>query len=115
MRNLEASTTYEIPFATSVSPDATPTATAYAEDTSLGEMAVTAGSGTNDYTVAVVLPANVTAGQVITVKLDWEVDGAPQSTVTLLVGQVGAYTAILAAISDAQTAIIARIPPPMHP
>lgn len=97
MRSLTASTTYTVHFATSVAPDATPTATAYADGTSLGAMTVSPGPGTNDYSVAVVLPANVTQGQEVTVAIDWAVSSEPQSTARLMVGRVGLNAEIASA------------------
>lgn len=110
MRSLAASTTYAIPFSTTLAPDALPTAVAYADATSLGAMVVTAGSGTNDYSVAVVLPANVTTGQVITVTIDWAVDGVSQATATLLVGEVGYVTTIADASGTAAAAEVLVTP-----
>lgn len=100
MRSLLASTTYHVPFATSQTPDATPTATVYADETSLGAATVTSATGTNAYSVAVSLPANVTTGQVITVAIEWAVGGETQSTARLLVGQVGLLADVASAVAD---------------
>lgn len=109
MRSLEASTTYSVPFATSVAPDALPVATAYADATSLGTMTVSAATGTNAYSVAVVLPANVTEGQIITVAIDWDVDAEAQSSARLMVGQVGLTELVANAIRTELATELARI------